>query len=86
MHGWPGVIWLYIIRYINYTCMQWQYVLVNSYKTQNTPWWGYQLTKTVQSGGPQAISETLHTEYRIVCCIETYLIHIYHMSKCSKCN
>ncbi len=33
-----------------------------------------------------AISEILHIEYRIVCCIETYLIHIYHRSKCSKCN
>ncbi len=22
-------------------------------------------------------------EYRIVCCIKTYLIHIYHMSKCN---
>ncbi len=46
----------------------------------------YQLTKTVQHGSPQPISEILHIEYRIVCCIETYLIHIYHMSKCSKCN
>ncbi len=36
-----------------------------------------------QNGGPQAISETLHIEYQIVCCIETYLIHIYHMNKCS---
>ncbi len=35
---------------------------------------------------PQAISNILHIEYPIVCCIETYLIHIYHMSKCSKCN
>ncbi len=33
-----------------------------------------------------AISEILQIEYRIVCCIETYLIHIYHMSKCSKCS
>ncbi len=49
-------------------------------------WFGYQLTKTVQNGGLQAISEFLHIEYRIVSCIETYLIHIYHMSKCSKCN
>ncbi len=49
-------------------------------------WRGYQLTKTVQIGGPQAISEILHIEYRIVCCIETYIIHIYHMSKCSRCN
>ncbi len=51
-------------------------------------WWGYQLTKTVQNGGPQAISEILHIEYWIVCCIVvlTYLIHIYHMSKCSKCD
>ncbi len=44
--------------------------------------WGYQLTKTVQNGSPQPISEILHIEYRIVCCIEIYLIHIYHMSKC----
>ncbi len=36
-------------------------------------WWGYQLTKTVQHGGPQAISEILHIEYRIVCFIETHL-------------
>ncbi len=42
--------------------------------------------KQFQNGGPKAIYETLHIEYRIVCCIETYLIHIYHMSKCSKCN
>ncbi len=42
--------------------------------------------KLFQNGGPQAIYETTHIEYRIVCCIETYLIHIYHMSKCSKCN
>ncbi len=46
-------------------------------------WWGYQLTKTVQNGGAQAISEILQIEYRIVCCIETYLIHIYHMSPCN---
>ncbi len=39
-----------------------------------------------QNGGPQAIYETMHIEYRIVCCIETYLIHIYRISKCSKCN
>ncbi len=39
-----------------------------------------------QNGGPHAISEILHIEYRIVCCIETYCIHIYYMSKCSKCN
>ncbi len=49
-------------------------------------WWGYQLTKTVQNRGPHAISEILHIEYWIVCCIETYFIHIYHMSKYSKCN
>ncbi len=49
-------------------------------------WWVYLLAKTVQNGGPQAISEILHIECRIVCCIERYLIHIYHMSKCSKCN
>ncbi len=34
----------------------------------------------------QATSKILYIEYLIVCCIETYLIHIYHMSKCSKCN
>ncbi len=49
-------------------------------------WWGYQLTKTVQNGSPWAIFEILHIEYQIVCCIETYLIHIYHMNKCSNCN
>ncbi len=50
-------------------------------------WWlGYQLTITVQNGGPQPISEILHIEYQIVRCIEIYSIHIYHMSKCSKCN
>ncbi len=51
-----------------------------------TAWWEYQLTKTVQNGGPHAISKILHIEYRIVCCIETYLKHIYHINKCSKCN
>ncbi len=44
------------------------------------------MTKTAHNGGPQAISEILHIEYRIVCCIETYLIHIYHMSNCSNCS
>ncbi len=39
-------------------------------------WWGYQLTKTVQNGDPQAISEILHIEYMVVCCIEKYLLHI----------
>ncbi len=58
--------------------------LTNTYAIQ--AWWEYQLTKTVKNGGPQAISEILHIEYRIVCCIETYLIHIYHMNMCSKCN
>ncbi len=42
--------------------------------------------KQFQNGGPQAIYETLHIEYWIVCCIEKYLIHIYHISKRSKCN
>ncbi len=55
-------------------------------KLATNTWWEYQLTKTVQNGGPQAISEILHIEYWIGCCIQTYLIHIYHMSKCSKCN
>ncbi len=41
---------------------------------------GYKHNKTVHNGGPQAISEILHIEYWIVCCIETYLINIYHMS------
>ncbi len=61
---------------------------MNTQKSLNKPttWWGYQLTKSVQNGHPQAISEILHIEYRIVCCIEAYLIHIYHMNKCSKCN
>ncbi len=36
-------------------------------------WWGYQLTKTDENGDPQAISEILHIEYQIVCCIETYI-------------
>ncbi len=49
-------------------------------------WWGYQMTKTVQNGGPQAISQIFHIEYWIVCYIETYLVHIYHMSNYSKCN
>ncbi len=49
-------------------------------------WWEYQLTQTVQNGGPRAISEILHIEYRILCCIETYLIYIYNMNKCTKCN
>ncbi len=39
--------------------------------------------QTVQNEGPQAISEIVHMEYHIVCCIEKYLIHIYHMSKCN---
>ncbi len=42
-------------------------------------WCGYQLAKTIKHGGPQAISEILHIEYGI----ETYLIHIYHTSKCN---
>ncbi len=29
-------------------------------------WWGYKLTKTVYNGGPHAISEIMHIEYRIV--------------------
>ncbi len=49
-------------------------------------WWGYQLTKTVQFGG--STGNIWNLEYWISdsCCIETYLIHIYHMSKFSKCN
>ncbi len=52
-------------------------------KEQCGVWWpniivGYQLTRTVQNGGPQAIYEILHIEYQIVCYVETYLIHIYH--------
>ncbi len=38
-------------------------------------WWGYQQTKTVKNRGPHAIYEILHIE-----------CHIYHMSKCGKCN
>ncbi len=47
---------------------------------------GYQLTKTVQNGNAQAISEVLHIEYRIVWLLRHIFIHIYHMSKCSKYN
>ncbi len=48
------------------------------YKCTNVTiaWCGYQLTKTVQNGGPHAISEILHIEYQIVCCIETYHTHL----------
>ncbi len=53
----------------------------HNYHGGDTSW-----PKQFQNGGTQAIYETLHIEYQIVCCIETYLIHIYHMSKCSKCN
>ncbi len=47
-------------------------------------WWGYQLTKTSKM--------EVHRQYlkscilNSVCCVETYIIHSYHMSKCSKCN
>ncbi len=48
---------------------------------ENTCW-----PKQSKIDDPQAISQILHIDYQIVCCIETYLIHIYHMSKCSKSN
>ncbi len=70
----------------NQWCGESPHFLVSCACGLHRSWLGYQLTKTVQNGGPQAISEMLHIEYGIVCCIETYLIHIYHMSKCSKCN
>ncbi len=38
--------------------------------------WGYHMTKTVQNGDGQPISENLHIENQIVCFIETYLIPI----------
>ncbi len=47
-----------------------------------SPWWEYLLTKTVKKWRFTG----LHIQYRVLCCIETYLIHIYQMSKCSKCN
>ncbi len=37
--------------------------------------WGHHLTKTVQNGGTQPISE-IHIEHWIVLCIETYLVSI----------
>ncbi len=40
---------------------------------QNSPKWRY-----------TANTEIMHIENWIVCCIETYLIPIYHMNKCSK--
>ncbi len=36
--------------------------------------WGYHLTKTVLNRSAQPISEILHFENQIVCCIETYFI------------
>ncbi len=38
--------------------------------------WGYHMTKTLQNGGVQPISEIFHIENLIVCFIETYLISI----------
>ncbi len=84
----------YLILYIIYhkttavdtNCMVFNFKTKHTLHRRASSRWGYQLTKTVQNRGPRAISEILHIEYRIVCCIETYLIHIYHLSKCSKCN
>ncbi len=59
------------------TCLTYLYI-VDSW-TQ----WGYHLTRTVQNGCAQLISEILHVENRILCCIETYLKPILHLSKCS---
>ncbi len=74
---------MYETLQVFYTCITcvWITCVIHSIS-----WSGYQLTKTVQNGGPQAISDILHIQYWVVCCIETHLIHIYHMSKCSKCN
>ncbi len=41
---------------------------------------------TVQNGGAQPISEILHIENQIVCCIMTYFMPIYYMGKCSRSN
>ncbi len=38
--------------------------------------WGYQLTQTTQNRGTQPISELLHVENQIACCIETSSICI----------
>ncbi len=40
----------------------------------------------IKNGGAQPISEILHIEDRIVYCNETYLKHIYLMTKCSQSN
>ncbi len=71
---------------LTFSPTRWHNIHINYANNIFVAWWGYQLTKTVQNGGPQAILEILHIEYQIVCCIETYLIHIYHMSKCKTCN
>ncbi len=84
MYVFMCVYFIYQAQPVSWLCInQFQQDL---YVMQWNAWWGYQLTKTVQNGGPQAISEILHIEYRIVCCIETYLIRIYHMSKSRKCS
>ncbi len=46
-------------------------------------WWGYQLTNTLPNVGAHTIYEILHIKNQIVCCIETYFILSYYMSKCS---
>ncbi len=46
----------------------------------------YHLTKTVQNGGAQSISEILHIENLIVCCIKTYIIPIYLLRKCNEAS
>ncbi len=71
---------------LNHGGMGYHHSIMMEWGTSTRSWWGYQLTKIVQNGGPQAISEILHIEYRIVCSIETYIIYIYHLSKCRKCN
>ncbi len=58
--------------------------LTCSYCIRAYSWWGYQLNKTVSKW--RSTGNIWNLAYRIVCCIETYLIIIYHMSKCSKCN
>ncbi len=42
------------------------------------------LTKTIRNGGSQSIYEIVYIDNQIVYSIETYLIPIYHMNKCSK--
>ncbi len=48
----------------------------NIYVRTDEHLWGYQLIKTVQSGGAQPIFEILHMDNQMVCNIEVYLIPI----------